>query len=307
MGPYGAEVSVVEFHHVPVLVDEVLTWLHPVPGGTYVDATVGGGGHARAIAAKIGPEGRLVGLDRDADAVAAAQGALWDVRDRVTLVQEDFRQLGPVLDRLGIRQVDGVLLDLGVSSHQLDDPSRGFSYHAADAPLDMRMDRRQALTAADIVNGWDERELARILREYGEERWASRIAHFIVLARQRRPLRTAGDLVAIIKAAVPASARRGGTHPARRTFQALRIATNDELGAIDAGLVAAVDRLRPGGRICVISFHSLEDRRVKQAFRAWEPERVRILTRKAVRPAPREVESNPRARSARLRAAERVA
>jgi len=262
-----------------------------------------------------------VAIDRDADAVATARAALADLGERISFVHGDFRHLADILADLGIEKVDGVLMDLGPSAYQLETAERGFSYQA-DGPLDMRMDRRIPTTAADLVNGLDQRELERIIRDYGEERWASRIAGFIVQARARRPLETTGQLVEVIKAAIPAAARRQGPHPARRTFQALRIAVNDELGALEAGLQAAIAALLPGGRVCVISFHSLEDRLVKQTFLAYgrgEPDprqaeagnggerpRLRILTRKPVRPSDAEVLHNPRARSARLRAAERT-
>lgn len=313
-----------EFEHRPVLLQEVLTWLAPRSGGVYVDATVGGGGHAVQVAQRISPGGRLVGIDRDPAAVAAAAARLeaeaprdvvWDVR------HANFAELDVVLDGLGIGSIDGVLFDLGVSSVQFDNPARGFTYRE-DAPLDMRMDPSRGQTARDLVNEAPEETLRHIIATYGEERWAARIARFIVERRRQAPIETTGDLVQVIKEAIPAAARRRGPHPARRTFQALRIAVNDELGSLERGLQAAIARLAPGGRVVVISFHSLEDRIVKQAFREAErgcicpPELpacrcgrrpvLRILTRRPVTPSPEEIHVNPRARSAKLRAAERV-
>lgn len=286
-----------------------------------MDCTVGAGGHARGIGERLGPAGHLIGIDRDPSALAAAARRLAVLDCRVTLVRSSFAELGRILAGAGIDGVDGVLFDLGVSSPQLDDPERGFSYHE-DAPLDMRMDPAQALTAYHIVNSFDESELSRIIREYGEERWASRIAQFIIQRRSRQPIETTGDLVAVIKAAIPAAARRQGPHPARRTFQALRIAVNDELAVLERALEQAVEAIRPGGRIAVISFHSLEDRAVKEAFRRYSgqclcprgtpvcvcnPRRLlRVITRKPVMPAEDEVRRNPRSRSARLRVAERT-
>ncbi|MBO8142084.1 MAG: 16S rRNA (cytosine(1402)-N(4))-methyltransferase RsmH [Firmicutes bacterium] len=307
--------------HVPVLLDEVVDILRPGPGKVLVDCTVGGGGHAAALAARLAPGGRLIGLDRDPNALARARERLAPFQAAVELVHADFRRLGDVLESLGTSKVDGVLFDLGVSSFQLDEAERGFTYRT-DAPLDMRMDPSAPLTAEQLVNTLPEAELARILREYGEERWAGRIASQIVRRRARTPFRTTGQLVEAVKEAIPAPARRRGPHPARRTFQALRIAVNGELTALEAGLVAALNSLAPGGRLAVISFHSLEDRIVKQMFRDWSagcqcppdlPEcrcgrqpMVRILTRRPIVPGPEEVAANPRARSARLRAAERT-
>ena len=308
------------FEHVPVLKEQVAAYLNPRPDGVYVDGTVGGGGHAELVLERAGAGARLVGIDRDPEALAAAARRLARFGDRVTLVPGNFRRIGDVLDRIGVDFVDGVLFDLGVSSHQLDDLDRGFSYRGAR--LDMRMGPDTAKTAADLLAELDEAELERILREYGEERWAARIARFIVERRKVRPIEDARDLVDVIKAAVPAGARRGGPHPARRTFQALRIAVNDELEALREGLAGAVERLANKGRLVVISFHSLEDRIVKTFFRdeskACEcpPEapvcvcgkkpRLRVLTRKPVTASDQEVAENPRSRSAKLRAAERV-
>lgn len=311
----------VGLRHVPVLLDEVITWLRPRPGQIFVDGTVGGGGHARRIAEAIAPGGRLIGIDRDVRTLHRARSTLREFGDMVTFVHDDFRNLDRILSELGVDAVDGVLLDLGVSSFQLDEPLRGFTYRF-DAPLDMRMDTRTTTTAADLVNNLSTVELTRILRDYGEERWAYRIARTIAAHREAAPFETTGQLVDAVKQAVPASARRHGPHPARRTFQALRIAVNNELDALVQGLHAAIGALLPGGRIAVISFHSLEDRIVKQTFadfargcdcppglpvcRCGRQPSLKVLTRRPVVPGAEELEQNPRARSARLRAAERI-
>ncbi|MDR7391688.1 MAG: 16S rRNA (cytosine(1402)-N(4))-methyltransferase RsmH [Armatimonadota bacterium] len=286
--------------HVPVLVDAVLEWLQPHAGGLYVDATVGAGGHAERILEACGPDGQLVGIDRDPDALEAAGRRLSRFTGRVRLVSGDFRHLRDVLQEAGVREADGILFDLGVSSLQLERAERGFSFQLP-GPLDMRMDPRQPQTAADLVNRLPENQLAELLLRYGEEPFARRIARSIV---RRRPLRTTTDLAEAVQAAVPRSRWPRRTHVATRTFQALRIATNQELEALEAALAQVPDVLRPGARVVVISFHSLEDRLVKQAFRS-DP-RLRQLTLKPVRPGPEELRQNPRARSARLRAAERV-
>lgn len=286
--------------HVPVLVDAVLAWLRPRPGGVYVDATVGTGGHAERILQACGPTGRLVGIDRDPEALHVAQRRLSRFAGRVQLVRGDFADLKALVLQAGVREADGVLFDLGVSGLQLGRPERGFSFHL-EGPLDMRMDPDQPLTAADLVNRLSEGELAGLLRRYGEEPFARRIARSIV---QRRPLSTTTDLVAAVEAAVPRHRRPRRIHVATRTFQALRIATNRELESLESALAQVPEVLRPGGRVVVISFHSLEDRLVKRAFRS-DPRLVPLL-RKPVRPGPEEVHANPRARSARLRAAERV-
>lgn len=299
--------------HVPVLLDQVLTYLAPRRGGRYVDGTVGAGGHAAAILEAAGDAGELLGIDRDPQALALAAARLEPYKERVRLVRGNFRDLDRHLAAAGWDAVDGILLDLGVSSMQLDDPARGFSYQV-EAPLDMRMDPGQPVTAADLVNNASRDQLARWMAEYGEERWAGRIADFIVAARQRRPITTTTQLVEVIKDAIPARARRRGGHPARRTFQALRIAVNGELEGLEAFLQGAAQRLRPGGRLVVISFHSLEDRAVKGAFRALaagdedgsgDGAPFRILTRRPVTPGGEEARRNPRARSAKLRALER--
>jgi 16S rRNA (cytosine1402-N4)-methyltransferase len=310
------------FVHEPVLLEEVLAVLQPQPGDIFVDCTVGGGGHSLEIASRITPHGKLVAIDRDSEAVAAASRRLQHLGEMVVFVQDNFRYLKGILASLGLEKVDGILLDTGVSSYQLDEGERGFSYHA-DAALDMRMDRNGGITAAQLVNESSTEELARIISDFGEELWARRIAEFIVARRQRSgPIRTTAELVETIKAAIPAKARRHGNHPARRTFQALRIAVNDELAALEQVLDNALQVLRPGGRLAVITFHSLEDRLVKKKLQraagycqcppglpqcscGWKPQ-VKILTGKAVRPTVEEVAHNPRARSARLRAAVKV-
>ncbi len=300
--------------HIPVLLEEVLAYLQVKEGGVYVDCTVGAGGHCYRIAEKVGSQGRVIGIDRDQEAIEVARKRLSRFLDRVELVRADFRDLRVVLDDKGVSKVDGFLFDLGVSSLQLDNAGRGFSYMHS-GPLDMRMDQRLSVTAYDLVNQLPEDELARIIELYGEERWAKRIARQIALRRNRATIATTKDLVDIIKEAIPARARRRGPHPAKRTFQALRIAVNQELDAIPLGLQVAVRYLALGGRICVISFHSLEDRIVKRYFQelsrgaAVEPLpglKMRMVTKKAIRPQELEAKVNPRARSARLRVIEKV-
>lgn len=290
-------------------------------GGIYIDGTIGGGGHALEICRRIDGDGLLIGIDRDDEALAHAAETLKEYSGCVRLIKGDFRYMKALVNDIGGNEVDGVLLDLGVSSHQLDDAGRGFSYNA-EAALDMRMDKQQLLTARDVVNTYDEKRLYEIIKDYGEERWAKRIASFIVKERQRYPIETTGQLVEVIKKAIPAAARREGPHPARRTFQAIRIEVNDELNSIKEGLIQAMDCLKPGGRLCVISFHSLEDRLVKDTFRRWQnpctcpPDTpvcvcgnkpvAAIVTKKPVTASPDEVESNPRARSAKLRVCEKL-
>ncbi|MHB1419911.1 MAG: 16S rRNA (cytosine(1402)-N(4))-methyltransferase RsmH [Bacillota bacterium] len=310
-----------EFIHQPVLLKETLDLLQVSSNGTYIDCTVGGGGHSLAIASRLSSQGRLVGLDQDPGAIKAAGARLQGLKAEVNLIQSNFSRLEEVLRDARIEAVDGIIFDLGVSSPQLDQSERGFSY-MQDAPLDMRMDPGQKWTAADLVNTATEDELTRVIREYGEDRWARRIAEFIVRARQIAPVSTTGDLVEIIKSAIPASARRTGPHPAKRTFQALRIAINHELEYLKDGIVQAVAALRPGGRICVIAFHSLEDRIVKQSFKNMSLDCVcppgfpecrcgvqpllKTITRKPVTPSPDELNANPRSRSALLRVAEKL-
>jgi 16S rRNA (cytosine1402-N4)-methyltransferase len=310
-----------EDRHTPVLLAEVTQHLSLHPGSIVVDCTLGGAGHAKRIEQAIAPTGTLVGIDQDDAALVAARDTL-RLGQQTILLKGNFGALDDLLVEAGVPYADGFLFDLGVSSPQFDVPGRGFSYRH-DAPLDMRMDpERQAVTAADIVATYSARDLERIIREYGEERWASRIAAFVVDARAHRPLRTTGDLVQTIKDAIPASARRTGPHPARRTFQALRIEVNDELGALERGMRAAVRWLRSGGRIVVISYQSLEDRIVKHVFaemsqgcvcppdlpvcQCGQEPVLHVLTRRAVRPTAEEIDANVRARSARLRAAEKV-
>ncbi len=307
-----------EYRHTPVLLAEVLKQLFPHPGSVIVDCTLGGAGHAKRIADSIGPTGTLVGIDQDDAALTAAAETL-RLGQHVILVKGNFGDLDRLLIEAGLAYVDGFLFDLGVSSPQLDFAERGFSYKT-DAPLDMRMDPTAGgITAADVVNSYQESDIARVIREYGEERWASRIAAFIVAARARRPVTSTEELVGIIKDAVPAAARRGGPHPARRTFQALRIEVNRELEVLSSALRAAVRWLVPGGRIVVISYHSLEDRVVKRAFADLSrgckcpPDIpvcvcetvpvVQVLTPKPIVPGAAEIGENPRARSAKLRAA----
>jgi 16S rRNA (cytosine1402-N4)-methyltransferase len=305
--------------HQPVLRDRVVDYLLPAleHGGTVVDATLGRGGHARRIL-EASPEAFLIGIDRDAEALDASRTNLAPYEGRFVLVRDDFKNLAAVLERLGHASVRGVLLDLGVSSPQLDEAARGFSYRH-NGPLDMRMDTSQSLTAADVVNGYSERDLTRVIQSFGEERFARRIARSIAAAR---PISDTNQLADVVKAAIPAATRRTGGHPAKRTFQALRLEVNGELTALEAALPAAVDALEEGGRIAVLSYHSLEDRRVKHAFRdesrgcicppdfpvcrcGAEP-RLRLVTRKSIVPSAEEIEANPRAKSARLRVAERV-
>jgi 16S rRNA (cytosine1402-N4)-methyltransferase len=309
-----------EYRHTPVLPVEVMQHLSPQHGSMIVDCTLGGAGHAKRILDSIAPDGILVGIDRDRAALDAAEDTLRLGRQAV-LLQGDFADMDRLLTEAGVPYVDGFLFDLGVSSYQLDEPERGFSYRE-DAPLDMRMDpESERPTAADVLGEYDKAALARIIREYGEDRWASSIAAFIVAARGHRPIRTTSELVEIVKQAIPASARREGPHPARRTFQALRIEVNAELEELRTGLDAAVRWLVPGGRIVVISYHSLEDRIVKQTFERYARDCVcppdlpvcacdevpvlRVVTKQAVTPTEDEIERNPRARSAKLRAAER--
>lgn len=308
-----------EFSHVPVLAEEVLFYLEPRAGGIWLDGTLGGGGHARLVLEASAPEGRLIGLDRDPEALAAAGRELNRFGERAQLRQGNFAELEQHLDALGVERVDGILLDLGVSSHQLDSPGRGFSFRE-DGPLDMRMNPGLGATAADVVAQADVGELQRIFRDYGEERWASRIAREIARVRGETPIETTGQLAELVCRTVPGGRIPQRIHPATRVFQALRIHVNGELDSLRSGLAAAQRRLRVGGRLVVISFHSLEDRMVKQAFRdaasgctcpprlaicvcGKQPSAV-VLTRRGVRAGETEVAGNPRARSAVLRAIE---
>ena len=308
------------FEHVPVLLNECLDGLAIDPAGIYLDGTAGGAGHSRQIALRLDAEqgGRLISLDQDPDAVQTARARLAGLP--ATVVQINFRYAGQALEQLGIDKINGALLDLGVSSHQLDDAARGFSYHA-DAPLDMRMSQ-QGPTAADLVNTLDREELTRILRDYGEEPYAWQIAGKIVTARQEKPILTTMQLADLVASAVPPAERRKAKNPARRTFQAIRIAVNSELDALNEGLDAIFNCLAPGGRLCVITFHSLEDRLVKNKFRRWAqrctcpPEqpictcggvpKARLITRKPIEADAEELEVNRRSRSAKLRVLEKV-
>ncbi|WP_409341250.1 16S rRNA (cytosine(1402)-N(4))-methyltransferase RsmH [Paenibacillus sp. MBLB4367] len=315
------------FHHITVLKEEAVEGLRIKPDGIYVDCTLGGAGHSELIASKLGPQGRLIALDQDDAALANAEQRLKPYADRVTLVKTNFRDIRDVLLGLdvpvkdGEPQVDGILFDLGVSSPQLDEADRGFSYNH-DADLDMRMDRSERLTAREVVNEWPESEIARILYEYGEEKFSRRIAARIVSEREKSPIESTGRLAEIIKEGIPAAARRTGPHPAKRSFQAIRIAVNDELGAMEDALESSIRCLSPGGRISVITFHSLEDRICKQLFAKYvekctcppgfplcvcqKKSLLKLVNRKPLDPSAEELEANPRARSAKLRVAERV-
>jgi 16S rRNA (cytosine1402-N4)-methyltransferase len=308
------------FHHITVLLHEAVEGLDIKEKGIYVDCTLGGAGHSRAILDRL-QGGVLIAIDQDDAALANAKDKLQSERNQVHLVKSNFARLGEILDELGYETVDGVLFDLGVSSPQLDEAERGFSYQN-DAPLDMRMDQTQELTAYTIVNSWDEEEIARILFEYGEEKFSRKIARKIVERRGKEPIRTTEELVEVIKEAIPAAARRTGGHPAKRSFQALRIAVNRELEVFSEAVETAIDRLAPGGRIVVITFHSLEDRICKDAFAARSkgctcppdfpvcvcgnrPE-LKLINKKPILPSEEELKSNRRARSAKLRIAEKV-
>jgi 16S rRNA (cytosine1402-N4)-methyltransferase len=308
------------FHHVSVLLNETVDSLLVRPGYTYADLTTGGGGHSYEIAKRLGGKGRLICFDRDEEALAAARIRLAEFGDSVIFVHENFESIGRVLRDLDIRDLAGVVADLGCSSHQFDTPERGFAYQY-DAPLDMRMDTSAPLSAADVVNSYSEAELVRIIRDYGEERFATRIASRIVSARSAAPIRTTFELAELIKAAIPSAARADGPHPAKRTFQAIRIEVNRELDAITPAIEAAIEALIPGGRLSVISFHSLEDRPVKQAFAAaasgctcprdfpicvcGKSPKIDIVTKKPILPSARELDENPRSRGAKLRVAEK--
>ena len=309
------------FRHVSVLLPETIEGLNIRPDGIYADGTLGGGGHASEVAARLTEGGRLIGIDQDADAIAAAGERLKPFGDRVTIVRDNYVNMKQVLADLGIEAVDGICLDLGVSSYQLDTAERGFSY-MEDAPLDMRMDRREDRTAADLVNECTEQELFRIIRDYGEDRFAKNIAKHIVKARERRPIRTTGELADIIRGAIPMKIQVTGGHPAMRTFQALRIALNRELQVLEDSIDEMIGLLNPGGRLCIITFHSLEDRIVKNGFRRNEspctcppgfPVCVcgkkstgTVITKKPILPTKEEEKENPRSRSAKLRIFERA-
>ena len=310
----------VEFSHYSVLLNECMEGLAIKPNGIYVDGTAGGAGHSSQIAQRLN-DGLLVAIDRDETAVAVATERLSKFGDRAKVVRSNFYEVADVCDDLGIEKIDGLLLDLGVSSYQLDTPERGFSY-MSDAPLDMRMDKRGALTAYDVVNGYDEEKLKKILFEYGEERFSASIVSAIVRERQKKPIETTLELSNIIKYAIPPKAREGGHHPAKRSFQAIRIEVNGELDVIEPAIRDAAARLNAGGRIAIITFHSLEDRIVKQTFASLatgctcpknfpvcvcgNKPTVKVITRKPILPSSRELEENPRSRSAKLRIAEKI-
>ena len=309
-----------EFKHKSVLLDETIESLNIKPNGIYVDGTLGGGGHSYEIAKRLTDGGRLIGIDQDEDAIRAAKERLSEFADRVTIVRDNYCNMPKVLDELGISKVDGILLDIGVSSYQLDEAERGFTYKQ-DAPLDMRMDQRQEMTAKDIVNGYSEEDLYRIIRDYGEDKFAKNIAKHIVQARQVKPVETTFELDEIIKAAIPMKFRATGGHPAKKTFQAIRIELNRELEVLDESIDAMTDLLNDNGRLCIITFHSLEDRIVKTRFRKNEnpctcpPDfpvcvcgkkpKGKVITRKPIVPDEEELKENKRAKSSKLRVFER--
>ncbi len=311
----------VEFKHVSVLLDETVSSLNIRPDGIYVDGTLGGGGHAYEVCSRLGENGRLIGIDQDEFAIGRATERLKPFEDRVTIVRDNYVNIRSVLQGLGIGKVDGIYLDLGVSSFQFDDAERGFSYRT-DAPLDMRMDKREKQTARDIVNEYSEKELFRMIRDYGEDPFAQNIAKHIVKARSEKPIETTFELVEIIKGAIPAKIRAKKGHPAKQTFQAIRIELNHELDVLRDSLDTMIDLLSPGGRLSIITFHSLEDRIVKNHFRTVEnpcicpPEfpvcvcgrksRGHVITRKPILPTEEEMENNPRSKSAKLRVFEKT-
>lgn len=310
----------IEFSHRSVLLDECIEGLAIKPDGIYVDGTCGGGGHSFEIAKRL-TTGRLIGIDQDEDAIKAASKRLSVYGDKITMVRSNFSELSDICKDLGIEKIDGLLIDLGVSSFQLDEAERGFSY-SADAPLDMRMDQRKELSAYDVVNTYPEEELRRILFEYGEEKFSAKIAEKIVSERSRSPIRTTLELSELIKSAIPAAARNGGHHPAKRSFQAIRIEVNGELDVISPAINSAVSLLNKGGRVAIITFHSLEDRIVKQTYAklaegcicpksfpvcvCGNKPKIKIITKKPIFPSEKELEENPRSRSAKLRVAEKL-
>ena len=309
-----------EFVHKSVLLNETIDGLNIQPDGIYVDGTLGGGGHAYEVCRRLGDKGSIVGIDQDAAAIEAAGNRLKDFGEKVTIVRSNYCDMKSKLHELGIDKVDGIVLDLGVSSYQLDTAERGFSYRE-DAPLDMRMDTRQKMTARDIVNDYEEMELYRVIRDYGEDKFAKNIAKHIVAARKVKPIETTGELTEIIRASIPMKYQKKSEHPAKRTFQAIRIELNRELEVLKDSLDDMIDLLNPGGRLCIITFHSLEDRIVKSAFRKNENpctcpsdfpvcvcgkvSKGSILTRKPILPSEEEMEENSRAKSAKLRIFER--
>ncbi|MEY8353715.1 16S rRNA (cytosine(1402)-N(4))-methyltransferase RsmH [Lachnospiraceae bacterium 54-53] len=310
------------FEHKSVLLYETIDSLNVKPDGIYVDGTLGGGGHALEVCRRLGEYGRLIGIDQDGDAIEAATLRLKDYEDKVTVVRNNYENIQMVLKDLKIERVDGIYLDLGVSSYQLDRPERGFTYREEDAPLDMRMDQRNEQTAADIINTYSEFDLYRIIRDYGEDKFAKNIAKHIVRAREEKPIESTGELTEIIKAAIPAKVRAAGGHPSKRTFQAIRIELNKELEVLNKSIDTMIGLLNPGGRLSVITFHSLEDRIVKTRFKLNEnpctcppdfpvcvcgkKSRGKVLTRRPVVPSEEEIEENKRAKSSKLRVFERI-
>ena len=308
------------FEHKSVLLNETIEGLNIKPDGIYVDGTLGGGGHAYEVCRRLGEKGSIIGIDQDEAAIEAAGIRLKDFGEKVTIIRSNYCDMKPRLHEIGIDKVDGITVDLGVSSYQFDEASRGFTYRE-DVPLDMRMDQRNTKTAADIVNEYSEMELYRMIRDYGEDRFAKNIAKHIVRAREKKPIETTGELCEIIKAAIPAKMRAGTGHPAKQTFQALRIELNHELDVLTQSIDGMIDRLAPGGRLCIITFHSLEDRIVKTRFRTNEnpcicppdfpvcvcgrKSRGRVITRKPILPTDQEMEENPRSKSAKLRVFEK--
>ncbi len=314
-------VPVMEFQHKSVLLDETIEGLAIRPHGIYVDGTLGGAGHSYEICKRLSDDGRLIGIDQDADAIEAATKRLETFAKKVTIVRDNYNNFAKVLERQGISSVDGVVLDLGVSSYQLDTASRGFTYKV-DAPLDMRMDQRSSMTAADIVNTYSEMDLYRIIRDYGEDKFAKNIAKHIVNARAKEAITTTGQLTEVIKAAIPAKIRMNGGHPSKKTFQAIRIELNHELEVLENSIDTMIDALNPGGRLCIITFHSLEDRIVKVRFRNAEnpctcpPDfpvcvcgkkpKGKVITRKPIEASEEELEMNSRSKSAKLRIFEKI-
>lgn len=311
-----------EFNHYSVLRNETIENLNIKPDGIYVDGTLGGGGHAYQVASRLSEKGRLIGIDQDADAIAAAGERLREFGDKITIIRSNYANMKEELHRIGVEKVDGIVLDLGVSSFQLDTPERGFTYRDENAPLDMRMDDRQSLTAKDIVNGYSEMDLYRIIRDYGEDKFAKNIAKHIVQERAKKPIETTGELTEIIRASIPMKVQMTSGHPAKRTFQAIRIELNKELEVLQDNLDDMIDLLNPGGRICIITFHSLEDRIVKTNFKRNEnpctcpsdfpvcvcgkKSKGKVVTRKPILPSEEELEVNSRSKSAKLRVFERV-
>ena len=311
-----------EFNHYSVLLEETIENLNIKPNGIYVDGTLGGGGHSYQIAKRLSGKGRLIGIDQDEDAIRAASERLNEFQDKVTIIRSNYANMKEELQKIGVEKVDGIVLDLGVSSFQLDTPERGFTYRDENAPLDMRMDNRQTLTAKDIVNEYSEMELYRIIRDYGEDKFAKNIAKHIVKAREKKPIETTGDLTEIIRESIPMKMQVTSGHPAKRTFQAIRIELNHELDVLQNNLDTMIEMLNPGGRICIITFHSLEDRIVKVNFKRNENPctcpsdfpvcvcgavpKGKVVTGKPILPSEKELEENKRSKSAKLRVFERA-